>query len=79
MNLGRRVSLDYYERMGVSETATKEDIKRAFRNLALKWHPDRYPPESKKIAEEKFKAMAEAYDVLMNFKPQYDAFLARAR
>ncbi len=53
---------DYYEILGVSRTATKEEIKKAYRRLALKYHPDRNPGD--KEAEEKFKEAAEAYEVL---------------
>ena len=53
---------DYYEILGVSRTATKEEIKKAYRKLALKYHPDRNPGD--KEAEEKFKEAAEAYEVL---------------
>ncbi len=55
---------DYYEILGVSRTATKEEIKKAYRRLALKYHPDRNPGD--KEAEEKFKEAAEAYEVLSN-------------
>ena len=53
---------DYYEVLGVSKTATADEIKSAYRKLAMKYHPDRNPGD--KAAEEKFKEAAEAYDVL---------------
>ncbi len=53
---------DYYEVLGVSRTATQEEIKKAYRKLALKYHPDRNPGD--KEAEERFKEAAEAYEVL---------------
>lgn len=53
---------DYYEILGVPRNATQEEIKRAYRRLALKYHPDRNPGD--KEAEEKFKEAAEAYSVL---------------
>ncbi|GBD04412.1 Chaperone protein DnaJ [bacterium HR19] len=55
---------DYYEILGVPRNASQEEIKRAFWELAKKWHPDRVPPEKKKEAEEKFKEINEAYQVL---------------
>ncbi len=55
---------DYYEILGVAKTASVDDIKRAYRQLALKYHPDRVPAEQKKEAEEKFKELSEAYAVL---------------
>ncbi|MBU0605719.1 MAG: molecular chaperone DnaJ [Candidatus Omnitrophica bacterium] len=57
---------DYYEVLGLSKTANTEDIKKAYRNLALKYHPDRVTPDKKKEAEEKFKEMSEAYEVLVD-------------
>ncbi len=55
---------DYYEVLGVSRTASEDDIKRAFRKLARKYHPD--VAKDKKTAEEKFKEVNEAYEVLGN-------------
>ena len=53
---------DYYEVLGVPKDASADDIKKAYRKLAVKYHPDRNPDD--KDAEEKFKEAAEAYDVL---------------
>jgi len=55
---------DYYEILGVSRTATVEEIKKAYRKLAMQYHPDRNPGD--KEAEEKFREAAEAYEVLNN-------------
>ena len=65
---------DYYEVLGVSKTATPDEMKKAYRKLALKYHPDRNPND--KAAEEKFKEAAEAYDVLSTpeKKAKYDQF-----
>ncbi len=65
---------DYYEILGVSKGATAEEIKKAYRKTALKYHPDRNPDD--KAAEEKFKEAAEAYEVLSdpNKKARYDQF-----
>ena len=53
---------DYYEVLGVDKNATEDQIKKAYRTIAIKYHPDRNP--GNKEAEEKFKEAAEAYDVL---------------
>lgn len=53
---------DYYEILGVNKSATQEEIKKAYRNLAFKYHPDRNPGNVE--AEEKFKQISQAYDVL---------------
>ncbi len=55
---------DYYEILGVAKNASSEDVRRAYREMALKFHPDRVPAEQKKEAEEKFKEVSEAYAVL---------------
>ena len=65
---------DYYEVLGVSKSASADEIKKAYRKLALQYHPDRNPGD--KASEEKFKEAAEAYDVLSNDdkKARYDRF-----
>lgn len=65
---------DYYEVLGVGKNADADEIKKAYRKLALKYHPDRNPGD--KAAEEKFKEAAEAYDVLSDAekRKKYDQF-----
>ena len=65
---------DYYEVLGVSKTATVEEVKRSYRKLAVKYHPDKNPDDPQ--AEEKFKELGEAYDVLMDEEKRaaYDRF-----
>ncbi len=65
---------DYYKILGVDKTASKEEIKKQYRKLARKYHPDVNP--NNKEAEEKFKDISEAYDVLSDDekKKKYDAF-----
>lgn len=55
---------DYYEILGVPRSATEKEIKAAYRRLARKWHPDLHTGKAKKEAEEKFKQINEAYEVL---------------
>jgi molecular chaperone DnaJ len=65
---------DYYEILGVTKTATTDEIKKAYRKVAMQFHPDRNPGD--KAAEEKFKEAAEAYEVLSDAdkKAQYDRY-----
>lgn len=65
---------DYYEVLGVSKNATADEIKKAYRKMAIKYHPDKNPDD--KEAEEKFKEAAEAYDVLSDAdkRSKYDRF-----
>ena len=65
---------DYYEVLGVNKSATADEIKKAYRQLALKYHPDRNPDD--KEAEEKFKEAAEAYSVLSDAdkRARYDRY-----
>lgn len=65
---------DYYEILEITKTATAEDIKKAYRKTAMKYHPDRNPGD--KVAEDKFKEAAEAYEVLSDAdkKAKYDRY-----
>ncbi|KAL5998877.1 hypothetical protein ACLOJK_009825 [Asimina triloba] len=57
------MGVDYYKVLGVEKNAKEDDLKKAYRKLAMKWHPDKNP-NNKKEAEAKFKQISEAYDVL---------------
>lgn len=67
---------DYYEVLGVSRDVSAEEIKNAYRRLARKYHPDMQAEKDKKAAEEKFKELSEAYEVLMDSQKRqmYDQF-----
>ena len=56
------MGVDYYKILQVDKNATDEDLKKAYRKLAMKWHPDKNP-NNKKEAETKFKQISEAYEV----------------
>src|SRR2546429_7986252 len=68
------IKRDYYEVLGVSRTASAEELKRAYRKLALQFHPDRNPNDPQ--AESRFKEVNEAYEVLsdQSKRQRYDTF-----
>lgn len=59
---GGEMGVDYYKVLQVDRSASDDDLKKAYRKLAMKWHPDKNPT-NKKEAEAKFKQISEAYDV----------------
>ena len=65
---------DYYEILEITKSASADEIKKAYRKMAIKYHPDKNPGD--KEAEEKFKEAAEAYEVLSddNKKARYDQY-----
>ena len=67
---------DYYEILGVAKNATEEDIKKAYRKLAMKHHPDRNQGDTAKAAEERFKEAKEAYEMLSDAQKRaaYDQY-----
>lgn len=60
------MGMDYYKVLQVDRSAKDDDLKKAYRKLAMKWHPDKNP-NNKKEAESKFKQISEAYDVFFVF------------
>lgn len=72
MRRRRKSKFDYYEELGVAEDATSDEIKKAYRRLAVKYHPDKNPGNAE--AEKKFKRTAKAYEVLIDEKlrSEYD-------
>jgi curved DNA-binding protein len=67
---------DYYEALGVARTATPEEIKKAYRKLALRWHPDRHAADRRAEATRAFQRISEAYEVLSDpeKRARYDRF-----
>ena len=65
---------DYYEVLGITKSSSSSEIKKAYRKMSIKYHPDKNPDD--KSAEEKFKIAAEAYEVLSdpNKTARYDQF-----
>lgn len=59
------MGVDYYNILKVNKNATEDDLKRSYRKLAMKWHPDKNPT-NKKEAEAKFKQISEAYEARIN-------------
>jgi DnaJ family protein B protein 4 len=64
--VGQNMGVDYYKILQVDRNANDEDLKKAYRKLAMKWHPDKNL-NNKKEAEAKFKQISEAYEVLVLF------------
>lgn len=71
---------DYYEVLGISETASHEEIRTAYKDQAMRWHPDRVSAENKEVATERFKVISAAYDVLYDKtrRDEYDSARASA-
>ncbi|XP_023643995.1 dnaJ homolog subfamily B member 1 isoform X3 [Capsella rubella] len=70
------MGVDYYNVLDVNPSASEDDLKKSYRRLAMKWHPDKNPTSNKKEAEAKFKQISEAYDVLSdpNKRQIYDQY-----
>lgn len=65
-SIKRKMGLDYYNILKVNRNATEDDLKKSYRRLAMKWHPDKNP-NTKKEAEAKFKQISEAYEASFFF------------
>lgn len=67
---------DYYNTLGVDKNASQDEIKKAYRKLAMEWHPDRHKEDDKKKAEGKFKQINQAYEILSDPEKRqaYDQF-----
>ena len=67
---------DYYSVLGVPREASDDAIRKAYRKLALKWHPDRHAADEREAAEKEFKRVSEAYEVLSDpeKRKRYDRF-----
>ena len=70
--------IDYYQVLGLDDTASMEEIRRAYKQQALRWHPDKVAPESREAATERFKAVNGAYSVLTDEKRRTEYDRARA-
>lgn len=71
------MGVDYYKVLQVERNAKDDDLKKAYRKLAMKWHPDKNP-NNKKAAEAKFKQISEAYDVIsLVFSPKFQTEIYR--
>jgi len=75
----RNTTQDFYSRLGLSKTATQDEIKKAYRKLARKYHPDLHPGANKSEMEDKFKELNEAYEVLSDeeTRKKYDQYSAQ--
>ena len=67
------MGVDYYKTLQVDKNAKDDDLKKAYRKLAMKWHPDKNP-DNKKDAEAKFKQISEAYDVVSSTQTKNPRF-----
>lgn len=70
--------VDYYKTLDVARSASSSDIKKAYRRLALKWHPDKNP-DNQEEATRKFKEISEAYEVLTDDKKKKVRFSIKMR